>query len=121
VQAALDGTRVALADHWIRHVRDVRARHAGALAQLPQHAQAQALCELNVIEQVANICSSTVLADAWQAGEEIHVHGCVYSLRDGLLRDLGTSINGEVGWHEVYDAAVEKVFERHREVTCSTR
>lgn len=120
VQAALEGTRVGLADHWIRHVRDVRARHVDALANLPPHAQAKGLCELNVIEQVVNICTSTVLVDAWQAGQKIHVHGCVYSLRDGLLRDLGISINAESGWGKIYDAAVEQVSRRHAEATYTT-
>ncbi|MEO8309512.1 MAG: carbonate dehydratase [Pseudomonadota bacterium] len=114
VQAALDGTRIGLADHWIRHVRDVRARHDHRLAEFPRDVQPLVLCELNVLEQVANICASSVLADAWAAGQPLHVHACVYSLKDGLLRDLGMSIADGKDLPASYCAAVERLFVRSR-------
>lgn len=93
VRAALCGDRVGLADNWLRHVRDVRDKHRMALAALPtQEAQAQRLCELNVVAQALNVCQTSVVQDAWAKGQELAVHGWVYSLEDGLLRDLNTTV-----------------------------
>lgn len=94
VKAALDGTRVGLADNWLRHIRDVADRHREILEQLPEHGRAAALCELNAIEQVINIAHSTVLQDAWSRGQQVTLHGWVYDLRDGLLQDLHISVQG---------------------------
>ena len=92
VRAALDGARHGLIDNWLRHVGDVAEKHEAELAALAEHAQRFArLCELNVVEQVANVCQTTVVEDAWARGQELTVHGVVYGLGDGLLRDLGVS------------------------------
>ena len=88
VQAALEGARIGLADNWLRHVQDVRDRHRDLLDALPESRRAPALCELNVIEQALNVAQSTVLQDAWARGQSVTVHGCVYAVHDGLLRDL---------------------------------
>jgi len=120
VQAALDGGRVGLADHWLRHVQDIRERHAASLAELPYDQQAPVLCELNVIEQVANICSSTVLSDAWAGGQNVTVHGCVYSLRDGLLKSLGMSIDAREQVNDLRESALKRALAaRGRMPQCS--
>ena len=90
VHASLTGTRVGLADNWLRHVGDVAQKHAALLdeggLQSLRHAR---LCELNVIEQVMNVCQTTVVEDAWSRGQPLSVHGWVYSLLDGRVRELG--------------------------------
>ncbi len=84
--------RVGLADNWLRHVQDVRAKHEACLCRLPdEDARSARLCELNVIEQVANVCSTLIVKDAWARGQELSVHGWIYGLNDGRLRDLNTT------------------------------
>jgi carbonic anhydrase len=92
VAAALQDQRIGLADNWLRHVQDVHSKHdehVDAITELPQ--RIDRLCELNVIEQVANVCQTTIVQDAWRRGQDLTVHGWVYGLQDGLVRDLGTS------------------------------
>ena len=92
VQAALRGARLGLCDNWLRHVQDVKEKHQQSLAGLGGDSQASdRLCELNVIEQVVNVCQTTVARDAWERGQELAVHGWIYGLRDGLLRDLNVT------------------------------
>ena len=89
VRAALDNQKFGLIDNWLRHVQDVKARHAAAIDALAEgEARARRLCELNVIEQAMHVCETTVVQDAWARGQQITVHGWIYGLRDGLLRDL---------------------------------
>ncbi len=89
VRAVLRCERVGLADNWLRHVQDVREKHDGCLCRLTDEtARSARLCELNVIEQVANVCQTTMVRDAWERGQSLTVHGWIYGLRDGLLRDL---------------------------------
>jgi carbonic anhydrase len=109
VQAALEGARIGLADNWLRHIQDVRDRHREVLDVLPEHGRAQALCELNVIEQVVNVAQSTVLQDAWARGQDVTVHGWVYGLTDGLLHDLHMTITGESDLDALYREAVSGV------------
>ncbi len=94
VLAALNDTRVGLADNWIRHVQNVRDRHADWLASLPAERQVDALGQLNVIEQARNVCRTTVVQDAWTRGQPLTVHGWFYDLRDGRLRDLRMTVAG---------------------------
>jgi carbonic anhydrase len=91
VAAALEGTRHGLVDNWLRHVVDVAEKHATELAALADDERPVRLCELNVVEQVANVCQTTIVEDAWARGDDLTVHGVVYSLQDGLLRDLDVS------------------------------
>jgi carbonic anhydrase len=91
VQAALRRDRLGLSDNWLRHVEDVRQKHLQSLAGLGSEA-ADRLCELNVIEQVVNVCQTTIARDAWERGAELAVHGWIYSLKDGLLRDLNMTV-----------------------------
>jgi carbonic anhydrase len=94
VQAALAGARLGLIDNWLRHVQDVVEKHAASLARAADDAaRLQLLCELNVREQVANVCRTTVVQAAWERGQELSVHGWIYALEDGLLRDLGLCVN----------------------------
>jgi carbonic anhydrase len=88
VRAALEDERHGVIDNWLRHIRDVAATHEAELSALSPDERLARLCELNVVEQVANVSRSTIVADAWARGQELAVHGLVYGLQDGLLRDL---------------------------------
>ena len=94
VEAALESSRHGLVDNWLRHVADVAEIHAAEIAALPEPERLDRLCELNVAEQVTNVCQTTVVEDAWARGQNLTVYGLVYGLRDGLLRDLGVSRSG---------------------------
>jgi carbonic anhydrase len=110
VQAAYQCQRVGLADNWLRHVQDVHAKHADCLARFSDDtARSAKLCELNVIEQVANVCSTTIVQDAWTRGQPLAVHGWIYGLRDGLLRDLNTSASSNEQAAVAYERAIEVV------------
>jgi carbonic anhydrase len=91
VTAALEGARHGLIDNWLRHVADVAESHAAELALLPDGERLTRLCELNVVEQAANVCRTTIVEEAWARGADVTVHGLVYDLEDGLLRDLDVS------------------------------
>jgi carbonic anhydrase len=93
VQAALEGARLGLIDNWLRHVQDVAEKHSALLARAAtEDERLRLLCELNVREQVANVCRTTVVQEAWERGQELSVHGWIYALEDGLLRDLGLCV-----------------------------
>lgn len=109
VLAALHDTRVGLADNWLRHVKDVRDRHAGLLEALPVERRHEVLCELNVVEQVMNVARTTVVQDAWRRGQRVVLHGWVYSLADGLLRDLQLTVSGEAELLEARARAVRLI------------
>ena len=106
VRAALNDTRVGLADNWIRHVQDVRNRHQVFLDTLPAAQQVDALGELNVIEQARNVCQTTIVQDAWGRGQELVVHGWFYGLHDGLLQDLKITVSGPAEMASAFDNAV---------------
>jgi len=93
IMATLREERVGLADNWLRHVDDVIQKHQGLLARWDHDdaSRCNHLCELNVIEQVSNVCKTTVVRDAWERGQELIVHGWIYGMKDGLVRDLHTS------------------------------
>jgi carbonic anhydrase len=94
IQAALSKQKLGLIDNWLRHVQDVRHKHAFKLDTIMDEARlTDRLCELNVIEQVLNVCQTTVVQDAWLRGQELAVHGWIYGLRDGLLHDLNMCIS----------------------------
>lgn len=102
VRAALRGDRHGLVDNWLRHVQDVRDKHAPLLDLLDNEVgRADRLCELNVIEQVLNVCQTSIVRDAWQRGQELTVHSWIYALHDGLIRDLGMAVGS---WKEVEPA-----------------
>src|SRR5471032_71506 len=92
VRRVLRCERVGLADNWLRHVQDVQEKHEGCLGRLPGETErSDRLCEFNVIEQVAHVCQTTIVHEAWERGQDLTVHGWIYGLRDGLLRDLNCS------------------------------
>ena len=96
VLAALRDEKLGLIDNWLRHVQDVRRKHAAELDAIEDETQRhKRLCELNVVEQVVNVSQTTVVRDAWARGQELAVHGWVYDLRDGLLRDLTRCVMSE--------------------------
>ncbi len=114
VAAALAGQRVGLADNWLRHIQDVRDRHWHLLDTIPEVHRHDALVELNAIEQVVNVCQSTVMIDAWARGQKVSVHGWVYGIHDGLLHSLQISVDGFEGLEVAYKAAVEGVLRSER-------
>ena len=91
VGAALQDAKLGLIDNWLRHVMDVSEKHAVELQSLPEEKRLDRLCELNVIEQAMNVCQTTVVEDVWARGQELTVHGVIYGLQDGILRDLQVS------------------------------
>ena len=110
VQAAYTNKKLGLIDNWLRHVQDVADKHASLLAAIPQEGdRLRRLCELNVVEQVANVCRTTVVEEAWARGQTLAVHGWVYDLDDGLLRDLGVCMTSAREAVKVYNAAVEQM------------
>ena len=114
VLAALNGTRVGLADNWIRHIQDVRDRHRGLLDNVAPEKRPDVLVDLNVIEQVVNVCVSTVMTDAWAKGQKVTVHGWAYGVHDGLLQDLHMTVSSTDAIEPLYRAAVQGVIEARR-------
>jgi carbonic anhydrase len=107
VLAALRDDRLGLIDNWLRHVQDVCGKHVDRLQGLADEKQRHdRLCELNVIEQVVNVCQTTVARDAWKRGESLSVHGWIYNLSDGLLRDLGMCVTRAEEIMGCYEAAL---------------
>jgi carbonic anhydrase len=106
VLAALTDARIGLADNWIRHVQDVRDRHRARLDAAPASARADMLCKLNVIEQAVNVARSTVIQDAWARGQNVSIHGWIYSVTDGLLQDLLITLNASTSLPAVHERAV---------------
>jgi carbonic anhydrase len=107
VRAALRRERLGLSDNWLRHLQDVRHKHERHLAGVAEGSSAtDRLCELNVIEQVANVCHTTIARDAWERGQDLTVHGWIYGLQDGLLRDLNVTVPGFNETIATYQAAI---------------
>lgn len=95
VQAVVSGLRIGLADNWLQHVKDVQQKHERYLGEtIPIGDQLNRLCELNVIEQVVNLSRTTIVQDAWDRGQSLTLHGWVYGLKDGLLRDMEVTASG---------------------------
>ncbi len=110
VHAALTGTRVGLADNWLRHVGDVANKHAPMLAEVELESLRHArLCELNVVEQVVNVCQTTIVQDAWARGQKLSVHSWVYSLLDGRVREIGMGIDSNDELPVAYRMAMEHI------------
>jgi carbonic anhydrase len=114
VQAALQGTRIGLADNWLRHIQDLRDRHRALLDGIAEAHRHDALVELNAIEQVVNMAQSTVLLDAWGRGQNVTLHGWVYGVHDGLLQDLQINVDGVEALEAAYRQAVAAVTQHPR-------
>jgi len=110
VKAAMDNLQLGLIDNWLRHVQDVLHEHEELLAQVSdENKRLDRLCELNVIEQVLNVCRTTIVQSAWQRLQELVIHGWIYGLEDGLLRDLGVSIDNPENMSAVYRDAIRAI------------
>jgi carbonic anhydrase len=116
VGAALRGERIGLADNWLRHVQDVREKHQRHLLPVSDDARrGDLMCELNVIEQAANVCQTSIVRDAWERGQALAVHGWIYGLHDGLLTDLGATIAALSEVKDACGAAIAGVSRRAAE------
>jgi carbonic anhydrase len=110
VRAALEGAKLGLIDNWLRHVQDVHAAHAALVQrQAGVDAQANRLCELNVVEQAVHVCKTTIVQDAWGRGQTLSVHAWIYRLEDGLLRDLDFCVAAPDQLARVHAGAIELV------------
>jgi carbonic anhydrase len=110
VRAALNNLRLGLVDNWLRHIQDVRQKHITLLDRIPDsQTKLNTLCELNVIEQVMNVCQTTVAREAWDRGQNLTVHGWVYGLSDGIVRDLKMSISAHEQAQQAYCSALEQI------------
>ena len=109
VRAALAGDKLGLIDNWLRHVRDVYQKHQALVDGAGRAAAPDRLCELNAIEQAVHICETTIVQDAWSRGRSLSVHAWVYSLRDGLLRDIGFCADSVAGIAKAHEHAIEGV------------
>jgi len=107
VQAAMQNLQLGLIDNWLRHVQDVMHNHEALLAKISDDSERlNRLCELNVIEQVLNVSRTTVMQNAWARGQELAVHGWIYGIGDGLLRDLDICITNQEELEAVYKKAL---------------
>ena len=113
VAAALENRSVGLVDNWIRHVQDVRNRHADWLATVAEDERVNALCELNVVEQALNVCQTTVVQEAWRRGQEVVVHGWCYRLHNGLLKDLAMTVSRLDDASAAYEEALAAIRSRY--------
>lgn len=109
VRAALDGSQHGLIDNWLGSLQDIHARHRDALAKVSGEARVDLLCELNVQAQVSNVCRTRIVQNAWARGQELNVHGWIYSVRDGLLKDLDVTMSESAQLDPVYKIAPIRV------------
>ena len=114
VNAAMNNLRVGIADNWLRHVQDVRNQHREWLLALPEGpVRLDAMCEVNVLEQALNVCQTTVVQDAWARGQAVEVHGLVYGLHNGLLKDIRMSVSRSEDVPEAYAQALAAMRSRY--------
>lgn len=99
IKASMGNERLGLIDNWLGHIRDIHRLHATQLSDLDDKTRFDRLCELNVIEQVGNVASTTIVQDAWERGQEVAVHGWIYSVENGLLSDLDVTVDNETYAH----------------------
>lgn len=110
VLAALEDRRVGLIDNWLQNIKDVFVKHRQQFQSLEQPEDRHArLCELNVLEQVVNVCETTVVQDAWERGQPVSVHGWIYCMSDGLLRDLGINASSNPQLRSQYPKALDEL------------
>lgn len=110
VKAAMRNEGFGLISHWLRHVQDVRDRHQSVLdASANELDQIDRLCELNVVEQVGHVCQNSIVQEAWRRGQQLNVHGVVYDVADGILRDMGLSVSGAKDWEQNKQASLDEL------------
>lgn len=111
VRAAVRNDKLGLIDNWLRHVQDAQSKHYKELQLIEdEETLVDRVCEINVIEQALSVCQTTVVQDAWDRGQDLTVHSWVYRLQDGLLRDLGMSVNNSADIYPLYKKAVSALF-----------
>jgi carbonic anhydrase len=116
IKASIEKQKLGLIDNWLRHVQDVQQKHSGCLQPLEgEAAMVDRMCELNVIEQVVNVSQTTIVQDAWDRGQDLTIHGFIYSVKNGLLRDLAMSSSSDEEVQACYKVALEKVEQRVRD------
>lgn len=110
VTAAFHNTKLGLIDNWLRHVQDVRQKHAQALARCRDETQQlRLLCALNVVEQVVNVCETTIVQQAWERGQALAVHGWIYTITNGLIDDLFLCVDNPTTLEQQYTDAVAAI------------
>src|SRR5262245_56347559 len=110
VAAAYHSRPIGLADNWIRHIQDVAELHHEMLKAVPEEdTRIDTLCALNALQQAVNVCRTTVVQDAWKRGQKLMIHGLVYRLKDGLIRDLGFRVGSAEEFANYYQRALTKV------------
>ena len=108
VKAASQNHHLGLIDNWLRHIRDVRQKHELVLRAIEDEAERlDRLCELNVIEQVNNVCHTTIVQECWENGQSLAVHGWIYRIQDGLIHDLDVTISGQSEIADAYRIAAK--------------
>lgn len=107
VRAAMQTQEFGLIDNWLRHLKDIYQKHEAVLDTLPDEQRFDRFCELNVIEQVYNVCHTTIVQGAWRRGQSLSIHGWIYGLQDGLLKDLGVTITQPDEISALYRMAVK--------------
>lgn len=112
VQAALNNIKAGLVENWLRHIKDIRDKHMDFLSQVAQEQQADALAALNVVEQVVSAAQTTIVQSAWESGQELTLHGWIYSLSDGLLQDLFITVSSNEELKACYGSALEAIAQR---------
>ncbi len=111
VKATLDGARMGLIDNWLRHVADIKERYQHRLDAIKdEHQRLDAMVELNIVEQVRNVCRTNIVRDAWDRNQPLAVHGWVYGLKDGHLKDLNVCITNYEEMDSIHKAAVDAIF-----------
>ncbi|KAF7768953.1 carbonic anhydrase [Pseudoalteromonas citrea] len=113
VQAVLDEARFGLIDNWLRHVADVKEKHQSIIDNITPQRRCDALCELNVIDQVRNVCQTNIVQDAWRRGQDLTIHGWVYGLADGLLHELNAHAAKPEQIADQYALAITQVKDRY--------
>lgn len=110
VKASLDPQPLGLIDNWLRHIRDIHSKHRSLFSKWKNEEKAlDRLCEINVIEQSNNVCNTTVVREAWAAGQDLTVHSWVYGLHNGLIEDLCFTVDSKSDIDATFDAAIEKI------------
>ena len=109
VKAALEEQRLGLVDNWLRHIQDVHGKHRELVSNAPAETRVDRLCELNVVEQVVNVAETTIVRDAWARGQTLAIHGWIYRLSDGLLRDVGILAASAAELQSTYASAVTRI------------
>ncbi|MDO6706482.1 carbonate dehydratase [Photobacterium sp. 1_MG-2023] len=109
VAASIDNPQLGLINNWLLHIRDLYLKHRDALGLLPREAWADKLCEINVASQVYHLGNSTILQQAWERGQQVKIHGWVYGIGDGKLRDLGVTTTSKASLETAYQNSMTEI------------